>query len=112
MGSEQPELIPRFSRTERSVHWVHATAFLVLLATGLVLYLPWLSEQIGRRPFVKEVHLLTAVAWIVALALVVILGDRRGLRRTLHELDGFDADDRRGCVVDRRRRAGSMPGRR
>ncbi len=46
--------------------------FFVLLATGLVLYLPWLSEPIGRRPLVKEVHLLTAVAWVVALALVVV----------------------------------------
>jgi formate dehydrogenase subunit gamma len=94
MGSS-PDLIRRFSRTERLVHWVHATAFLALLATGLVLYLPWLSEQIGRRPLVKDAHLLTAVAWIVALVLVIVLGDRRGLRRTLHELDGFDADDRR-----------------
>ena len=29
------------------------------------------------------------------LALVVALGDRRGLRRTLRDLDLFDADDRR-----------------
>ena len=40
----------RFSRTERAVHWVHAAAFLVLLATGLALYLPSLSELVGRRP--------------------------------------------------------------
>ena len=40
MGSEY---IERFSRTERTVHWVHATAFFVLLGTGLVLYLPSLS---------------------------------------------------------------------
>ena len=35
-----PEYIERFSPTERAVHWVHATAFLVLLATGLALYVP------------------------------------------------------------------------
>lgn len=98
MGSEPgsgPELIRRFSRTERVVHWAHATAFLALLATGLVLYVPRLAEAIGRRPLVKEAHLLTALAWIVALALIIALGDRRGLRRTLRELDRFDADDRR-----------------
>src|SRR4029078_13342118 len=53
------------------------------------------SEQIGRRPQVKEAHLLVAVAWAIALTAVVVLGDRRGLRRTLHELDSFDGDDRR-----------------
>ena len=33
-------MLRRFGRTERSLHWVHATGFLAMLATGLVLYLP------------------------------------------------------------------------
>ncbi len=74
---------------------MHATAFFILLASGLVLYLPTLSERISRRPLVKAVHLWTAVGWIAALTLVVLIGDRAGLRRTLRELDRFDADDRR-----------------
>jgi formate dehydrogenase subunit gamma len=86
--------IPRFSRTERSLHWVHASAFFVLLGSGLVLYLPSLSQLVGRRPLVKDIHVYTAVAWLAAIALVVLLGDRRGLRRTLRELDRFDEDDR------------------
>jgi formate dehydrogenase subunit gamma len=89
-----PEYVRRFSRTERAVHWVHASAFLVLLGSGLVLYVPSLSTFVSRRPLVKDVHVYTAVAWIVALALVVALGDRRGLRRTLRDLDLFDEDDR------------------
>ena len=87
--------VRRFSRTERAVHWVHASAFLVLLGSGLVLYLPSLAAQVGRRPLVKDVHLLTALAWALSLLAVVLLGDRRGLRATLRELDVFDADDRR-----------------
>ena len=59
-----------------------------------MLYLPRLSEWFGHRPVVKAVHIDTAIAWALALALVVLLGDRRGLRRTLRELDSFDADDR------------------
>jgi formate dehydrogenase subunit gamma len=73
---------------------VHASAFFVLLGSGLVLYVPRLSELVGRRPLVKDVHFDTGLAWLVALALVVVLGDRRGLRRTLRELDAFDQDDR------------------
>jgi formate dehydrogenase subunit gamma len=91
-----PELyIHRFSRTERAVHWVHATAFFVMLGSGLALYLPALSELVSRRPLVKAVHIYTALVWLAALILVVALGDRRGLRRTLRELDLFDRDDRR-----------------
>jgi formate dehydrogenase subunit gamma len=87
--------VRRFSRTERALHWVHASAFLVLLGSGLVLYLPTLAAEVGRRPLVKDVHLLTALAWAVALVAVLALGDRRGLRTTARELDVFDADDRR-----------------
>jgi formate dehydrogenase subunit gamma len=76
------------------VHWVHATAFLVLLGTGLCLYLPSLAEAVGRRPLLKSIHIYTAVAWAVALVLVVAVGDRRALRRTAREIDRFDADDR------------------
>ena len=88
-----PEYIERFSPTERAVHWVHATAFLVLLATGLALYVPALSVAVGRRPLLKDIHVYTAVAWIGALVLVVVLGDRRRLRATVRELETFDADD-------------------
>jgi formate dehydrogenase subunit gamma len=73
---------------------VHAAAFVVLLGTGLGLYLPSLAELVGRRPLLKTVHVYTAVAWIVALVLVVVLGDRRSLRATLREIDLFDRDDR------------------
>src|SRR5947208_5373090 len=86
--------LQRFSRTERAIHWVHAVAFLVLLATGLALYLPSLSELFGRRPLLKSIHVWTAVAWIVALVLVILVGDRRSLRATLREVDMFDRDDR------------------
>ncbi len=85
--------IERFTPSERAVHWVHATAFFGLLATGLVLYVPRLSILIGRRPLVKNLHVYTAVAWIAALLFIVVLGDRRRLRQTLRELDEFDADD-------------------
>jgi formate dehydrogenase subunit gamma len=94
--------VKRFSRTERAVHWIHASAFFVLLATGLVLYVPRLSTAVARRPLIKDIHVYTAVAWIVLLAVVVVIGDRRGLRRTLRDLDWFDDDDRRWLRLKRR----------
>ena len=93
-GSE-PRTIARFGRTERLLHWVHASSFLVLLATGLALYLPDLAELVGRRPLLKGLHLWTAAAWAVALLLAVALGDRRRLAADWREIERIDADDRR-----------------
>ena len=87
--------VRRFSRTERAIHWIHATSFFVMLATGLVLYLPALSVAVSNRPLVKTIHIYTAIAWLAALVLVLLVGDRAGIRRTLRELDLFDRDDRR-----------------
>jgi formate dehydrogenase subunit gamma len=86
--------LPRFGRTERAVHWVHAAAFLILLVTGLCLYLPSLSELVSRRPLLKGIHIWTAVGWAIALVLIFLFGDRGALRRTAREIDRFDADDR------------------
>src|SRR5919198_2150568 len=87
--------VRRFSRTERALHWTHASAFFVLLGTGLVLYLPQLSERVARRPLVKDVHLYTALAWVIAVAMLVVVGDRRGLFRTIRELESLDGGDAR-----------------
>jgi formate dehydrogenase subunit gamma len=90
-----PPLIRRFGPTERALHWVHAAGFLAMLATGLVLYLPVLSELVARRNLVKNVHLLAAVAWVLALAMVLVVGDRARVRADWREIESFDADDRR-----------------
>lgn len=94
--------VKRFSRTERAVHWIHASAFFVLLGTGLVLYVPRLSTLVARRPLIKDIHIYTALVWIVLLTIVVVVGDRRGLRRTLRDLDQFDDDDRLWLRLKRR----------
>jgi formate dehydrogenase subunit gamma len=88
-------LIHRFTLTERLLHWVHAAAFFVLLGSGLVLYMPSLSRAIARRPLIKDIHFWTAVSWLGALALIVLLGNRRALARAIREIDLFDRDDRR-----------------
>ena len=87
--------IPRFSRTERTVHWVNALFFSILLVTGLILYLPSLAAEVGRRPLIKDIHFWTGVSWLPALVLIVALGDRRGVLRTTRDLDSFDSDDLR-----------------
>ena len=91
----RPRYVKRFTRTERLLHWVHASAFFVLLGSGLVLYLPALSTAVARRPLIKDIHFWTGISWAAALLLIVLLGNRAALMRTVREIDLFDRDDRR-----------------
>jgi formate dehydrogenase subunit gamma len=88
-------MVRRFGPTERAIHWVHATGFTAMLTTGLILYLPALSELVARRNLVKNVHLFSGAAWALALVLVVVIGDRRRLAADWREIERIDADDRR-----------------
>lgn len=83
----------RFSRTARTLHWANAVFFLFLLGSGLVLYLPSLAILVGRRPIVQSLHFWSGIAWVCVLAVIAVLGDRRGLRELAREVDRFDADD-------------------
>jgi formate dehydrogenase subunit gamma len=88
-------MIRRFGATERALHWVHATGFLAMLVTGLVLYVPVLSEAVARRNLVKNVHIFSAAGWALALVLVVALGNRSRLAADWREVETIDRDDRR-----------------
>lgn len=86
--------VRRFSPMERLLHWANALGFFFLLATGLILYLPRLSELVARRQFIQSIHFWGGVAWLGALIGVVLLGGRR-LLATARELEQFDRDDLR-----------------
>lgn len=89
----------RFTLTERVLHWVNAAGFFVLLATGLILYLPSLSEQVGRRPLMQSLHFWSGIVWVVALILVVLAGNRRAVLETARQVDRFDSDDLRWLLM-------------
>jgi formate dehydrogenase subunit gamma len=93
MAVERADRVLRFGVTERRLHMIHATAFFAMFASGVILYQPSLAQMFSDRPLFKAIHLTAAVAWLTALALVVVLGDRRALRRTRRELERLDADD-------------------
>jgi formate dehydrogenase subunit gamma len=99
--------VGRFGATERRLHAIHALSFTAMLLTGLVLYLPVLAQIFSARPVTKALHLAAAAAWLTALALVAILGDRAALRCTRRELERFDDDDLRWL----RRRSPAPAGR-
>src|SRR5215207_6246849 len=86
--------VRRFGRTERALHWLSAAAFASLTVTGLVLWLPFLATLVNDRPLMKAIHLWSAGGLAAGIAAVVVLGDRRSLRRTARQVDRFDRHDR------------------
>jgi formate dehydrogenase subunit gamma len=102
----RPRYVERFTLTERLLHWVHASAFFVLLGSGLVLYLPSLSAAVARRPLIKDIHFWTGVSWAGAILLIAVLGNRGAVAQTVREIDLFDRDDRGFLTGDTRRPQG------
>lgn len=81
--------VKRFTVSERAVHWLTAFAFFILLISGLV---------VGRRGTFHDIiyflHLGAAGVLVCGVALIVVMGNRRALRVTSHELRSLQAEDR------------------
>ncbi|HVB26548.1 MAG TPA: cytochrome b/b6 domain-containing protein [Mycobacteriales bacterium] len=96
--------LPRFGRAARWAHRATGLLVLVLVATGLSLYLPALALLVGRRPLLEAAHvvagLLLPLPTMLALASPAFRADLRALNRFV------DADwiwlrrpDRRGATL-------------
>lgn len=57
-----PDLLRRFSRAERAVHWTLAVLMLVCIATAAVLYNGFLGVPIGHRRVVELIHVYSGFA--------------------------------------------------
>jgi formate dehydrogenase subunit gamma len=85
--------IVRFDRAERWLHWANATLVLLLLATGLVLYVGSLSALVGRRALVKDIHVVSGLALPAPFLLLYAGRWRAGFRRDARRLGRFLRDD-------------------
>ena len=88
-------LAARFNLTERLFHWAFAIPFILTMATGLGLYFPELAKLAGNRELVRDLHRFTGLATVLLPLLVLAFGNRRSLRRDVHEVDLWSDDDRR-----------------
>jgi formate dehydrogenase subunit gamma len=89
------DCVVRFARVERWLHWTNATLFLVLLATGMTLYVPALSGVIGRRVLVKDVHVYSGLLLPLPLLLAYAGRWRDSVRRDVRRMALWSVDDRR-----------------
>ena len=90
----EPPLL-RFDRVERTLHWVNATLFGILMLTGAALYAGPISAFVGNRELVRTLHVYSGLLLPIPL-LLAILG-RRGarLRTDLGRLNRWSRDDAR-----------------
>ena len=91
--------LERFDRLERAVHWANATLFLVLVATGAMLYLQPLDQLVGRRALVENIHVYCGVALPVPLLLGLAGPWGRNLRADLRRFNRYTAADKRWLTV-------------
>jgi len=85
--------IPRFNRTQRTVHWLHSLSFLVLLGTGLSLYLPSLASIVGNRLLFRQIHIEAAIIFIFGPIIVARLGNWRSLKEDIRQTDLWEKTD-------------------
>ena len=89
----QSARIHRFSGAERTLHWLLAVTFFIMLGTGLALFVPRLAEVMAR-PVAKEWHVNAALA-LAAGVVALFAAHWPRLRATMRDLDRFDRDDAR-----------------
>jgi formate dehydrogenase subunit gamma len=87
--------VVRFSRAQRWLHWSNATLFLVLLITGMTLYIPALSRLVGRRVLVKDVHVYSGLLLPIPLLAAYAGHWRDAVRRDVRRVARWSLDDRR-----------------
>lgn len=85
--------VQRFNRTQRALHWSHSITFLVLLATGVILWVKPIGEAVSHHLLVLQFHEYTAIFYISGPLLWLILGNRRSLIRDIKTFDEWDEDD-------------------
>lgn len=78
---------------ERTLHWVNATLFAVLMFTGAVLYYGPLEALVGRRVLVRDVHVWCGLALPVVFTIAVAPRWGRQLRHDVRALNRFVPDD-------------------
>jgi formate dehydrogenase subunit gamma len=83
----------RFTRTERAVHWVQATTFILLLLSGFGLGLPAVEGLVGHRELLRQIHLTTAFLYAIAPTVIALSANRAAMASDLHDVETWDSED-------------------
>ncbi|MFQ5885861.1 MAG: 4Fe-4S dicluster domain-containing protein, partial [Anaerolineae bacterium] len=89
---EKPILF--FTTTQRFVHWLHTVAFLLLLVTGMVLYVPQLHPFAVGSPgqASRLLHRIGAIL-LAAVPVIYIIFDPRRFAQSMKEIFTWSGED-------------------
>jgi formate dehydrogenase subunit gamma len=90
-----PTTFLRFDRVERTLHWVNATLFGILMLTGAALYAGPISTLVGHRQFVRNVHVYSGLFLPIPVVVAVVGRHGARLRTDLGRLNRWSRDDAR-----------------
>jgi formate dehydrogenase subunit gamma len=92
---DEPRIL-RFVLAERLSHWLYAAFFLMAFISGLLMWIPatraWMA---GARRLVAHYHGGAGLLMVVIPAVLFLILDRKRLAADVHDIDLWDADDRR-----------------
>ncbi len=83
--------VEKYAKSIRILHWVHTGAFVVLLLTGLVLFIPPLGI-IAQDSWTRLIHRIAAVAFVMAPVIYLSM-DWKGAWRGIKEAFTWGSED-------------------
>jgi formate dehydrogenase subunit gamma len=85
------QIVEKYRKSVRVMHWVHTVAFVLLFLTGLVLFIPGLSG-IAQGSITRIIHRLAAIVFIVAPIIYTIM-DPAAVKRGLKQAFTWGSED-------------------
>lgn len=84
--------IPIYNFQQRTVHWIHTVAFILLLITGLLVFVPSLSFLMGGSAISRYIHRIFAVVYMI-VPFFFLFADPEGVRSSLRTIFTWSGDD-------------------
>jgi len=83
----------RFDGVQRAAHWANALLFGILMMTALPLYFGSLSDVVGRRALVANIHVWSGVALPVPIVVSLLGPWGAQMRRDLRRINVWTKDE-------------------
>ncbi|MBM3183482.1 MAG: formate dehydrogenase subunit gamma [Chloroflexi bacterium] len=85
------ERVRKYTKPARVFHWVHTGAFLLLVVTGLILFVPALGF-LAQDSWTRVIHRIAAVVFVLA-PLIQILANKASTKAALKKAFSWGKDD-------------------
>ncbi|MBV8692217.1 MAG: cytochrome b/b6 domain-containing protein [Actinobacteria bacterium] len=93
VATSPSDVLIRFDRVERYVHWINATLFGLCILTGAALYVGPLSAIVGRRELVRTIHVYSGLA--LPIPILIGLFSSAAFRADVRRFNRFTDIDRK-----------------